>query len=85
MNPEALESGVVQPLLISSEQKLNEDGDEEGNESEEAPEESHKPATSVASAYRLLTPSVKVKRFHYQDKWKMQEIIYTNSHVKYLL
>ena len=38
----------------------DEDGDKECDDSEEAPEESHKAAASFASAYRLLTPSVKV-------------------------
>ncbi|URD91496.1 SPX domain-containing membrane protein [Musa troglodytarum] len=55
----ALESGLVHPLLQSSEHKQHEDGDEECNDREKASEDSHKPATSVASAYGLLTPSVK--------------------------
>lgn len=60
---ESLESGLMQHLLPSSEQKQNEDGDDECNDSEDASEDSHRPATSVASAYRLLTPSVKVRNF----------------------
>ncbi|XP_042459581.1 SPX domain-containing membrane protein OsI_21475-like isoform X2 [Zingiber officinale] len=71
---EALESGLVQPLLNGSEQKQNDD--EECNGSEEGPEESHKPATSIASAYRLLTPSVKGFFFNYtknQNRWIRQE------------
>lgn len=55
-----LESGLQQPLLLGSEEKHeNQDVDRE-DESEEAPEDSRMPTTSLASAYRLLTPSVKV-------------------------
>lgn len=57
----ALEEGIKQPLLVSSEDKQeDEDGDQENDGSEEAPEESRQPVTSIGSAYRLLTPSVKV-------------------------
>lgn len=58
---DVLERGLKQPLLLSSEGKQeDENGDGECDESEEAPEESRRPATSIVSAYRLLTPSVKV-------------------------
>lgn len=58
---DALEKGIQQPLLITSEEKPeDEDGDQECDGSEEAAEESHRPATSIRSAYRLLTASVKV-------------------------
>ena len=56
----ALEKGLKQPLLITSEDKVDEDADQDYDESEEAPEESRQPANSIGSAYRLLTPSVKV-------------------------
>lgn len=57
----ALEEGLKQPLLVSSEDKQeDEDGDQEFEGSEESFEESRRPATSIRSAYRLLTPSVKV-------------------------
>lgn len=55
-----LEGGLVQPLLLNSEEKKTEDADEENDDSEEASEDSRLPANSIASAYRLLTPSVKV-------------------------
>lgn len=55
-----LENGLAQPLLLSSENKQNEDDDHDIDESEEASEDSRKSATSLRSAYRLLTPSVKV-------------------------
>lgn len=57
---ERLESGLVQPLLVNSNEKQDEDGEQDLDDSEEASEESHRAATSIASAYRLLTPSVKV-------------------------
>lgn len=67
---DVMERGLKQPLLITSEgngrspeekeQDDDDDVDTEFDGSEEAPEESRKPATSIASAYRLLTPSVKV-------------------------
>lgn len=57
----ALEEGLKQPLLVSSEDKQeDEDGDQEYDGSEEASEESREPVTSIQSAYRLLTTSVKV-------------------------
>lgn len=57
---DALEKGLQQPLLITSEDKVDEDADQDNDDSEEAPEESRQPATSIGSAYRLLTPSLKV-------------------------
>lgn len=62
VNGEQLEGGLVQPLLLNSEEKKSEDGDYD--DSEEASEDSRLPANSIASAYRLLTPSVKVWIFH---------------------
>ncbi|KAE8712868.1 hypothetical protein F3Y22_tig00110223pilonHSYRG00260 [Hibiscus syriacus] len=63
-----LEKGLKQPLLITSEEKKEDDEDPEADESEEDLEESRRPATSMVSAYRLLTPSVKVQLliFHAQ-------------------
>ena len=55
-----LEKGLAQPLLMSTEHEQDDDGDQECDASEEAPEESREPANSLAAAYRLLTPSVKV-------------------------
>lgn len=55
-----LEKGLAQPLLTSTEHEQDDDGDQECDASEEAPEDSRKPANSLGAAYRLLTPSVKV-------------------------
>lgn len=55
----------TQPLLMNSEAKeLDEDGEED--EKDDALEvsdrsEAHKPVTSIVLAYKLLTPSVKVR------------------------
>lgn len=58
---DALEKGVTQPLLLKAEDHQQQDeNDQEYDESEEAPEESRQPANSLAEAYSLLTPSVKV-------------------------
>lgn len=58
---DALEKGLKKPLLLNSEDKQEtEDGDGEFDGSDGAPEESRGPATSIGSAYKLLTPSVKV-------------------------
>lgn len=69
-----IENGVVQnenvtqPLLLSAGEKKRgdddeeEDEDEECDKSEESAEEIQKPVTSVMAAYKLLTPSVKVKK-----------------------
>ncbi|CAL9064271.1 SPX domain-containing membrane protein OsI_21475-like [Musa acuminata AAA Group] len=78
---ESLESGLMQHLLPSSEQKQNEDGDDECNDSEDASEDSHRPATSVASAYRLLTPSVKVQLLIYFMLKYAMEILLSESSV----
>lgn len=58
---DSVEKGLAQPLLLTSEEnEQNEEGDQEFDGSEEAPEESRQPANSIGAAYRLLTPSVKV-------------------------
>ncbi|GFZ01250.1 major Facilitator Superfamily with SPX (SYG1/Pho81/XPR1) domain-containing protein [Actinidia rufa] len=63
---DVLEKGLVQPLLLGSQDNQQaEDADQECDGSEEAPEKSRLPATSVASVYRLLTPSVKIYCHHH--------------------
>ncbi|KAG8496015.1 hypothetical protein CXB51_009108 [Gossypium anomalum] len=76
----ALEEGK-QPLLITSEEKQEDDEDPEGDGSEEAPEESRQPATSIVSAYRLLTPSVKVQLLIYFMLKYAMEILLSESSV----
>ncbi|RVW16263.1 SPX domain-containing membrane protein [Vitis vinifera] len=79
---DALEKGLAQPLLLSSEDKQeDEDGDQDNDVSEEAPEESRGPATSIGSAYRLLTPSVKVQLLIYFMLKYAMEILLSESSV----
>ncbi|KAG1354615.1 SPX domain-containing membrane protein [Cocos nucifera] len=78
---ERLESGLVQPLLINSKEKQDEDGEQDFDDSEESLEESHRPATSIASAYRLLTPSVKVQLLIYFMLKYAMEILLSESSV----
>lgn len=79
---DALEKGLAQPLLLSSEDKQeDEDDDQDIDVSEEAPEESRGPATSIGSAYRLLTPSVKVQLLIYFMLKYAMEILLSESSV----
>lgn len=51
-------------MLWNSDEKIEEkDEDRDYDDSEESVEDSHRPVTSIASAYGLLTPSVKVMIF----------------------
>ncbi|CAN6223584.1 unnamed protein product [Urochloa humidicola] len=76
-----LENGLAQPLLTDSENKQNGDEDDEIDDSEEASEDSRKPATSIGSAYRLLTPSVKVQLLIYFMLKYAMEILLSESSV----
>lgn len=77
----ALEKGLKQPLLITSDDKVDEDIDQDYDDSEEAPEESRLPANSIGSAYRLLTPSVKVQLLIYFMLKYVMEILLSESSV----
>jgi hypothetical protein len=54
-----LEDGLAQPLLTETKESRDENVQDD-DDKEEDHKECHKPATSLAAAYRLLTPSVKV-------------------------
>lgn len=57
----SVENGPTQPLLSNSKAKQKDaDGDTDCDDAEEDPAEIQKPVNSIVSAYRLLTPSVKV-------------------------
>ncbi|KAJ6388735.1 hypothetical protein OIU77_027154 [Salix suchowensis] len=77
---DALERGK-QPLLLKSEDKQEtEDGDGEFDGSDEALKESRGPATSIGSAYRLLTPSVKVQLLiYFMLKYAMEVLLSESS------
>lgn len=78
---DAVERGHKQPLLIKSEGQ-DEDGDEEFDDDndDKSTEENQKPVTSIASAYRLLTPSVKVQLFvYFMLKYAMEIVLAESS------
>ncbi|KAI9180740.1 hypothetical protein LWI28_007707 [Acer negundo] len=78
----AVENGPTQPLLLNSEAKqVDENEDRDYDDSEESAEIVHKPVTSIASAYRLLTPSVKVQLFVYFMLKYAMEILLAESSV----
>ncbi|XP_057510895.1 SPX domain-containing membrane protein At4g22990-like isoform X2 [Actinidia eriantha] len=79
---DVLEKGLVQPLLLGSQgNQQAEYADQECDGSEEVPEKSRLPATSVASVYRLLTPSVKVQLLIYFMLKYAMEILLAESSV----
>lgn len=89
---DVMEKGLKQPLLLASDQngRSSEDRDEDDGDghnddecdgSDEAPGESRKPATSIVSAYRLLTPSVKVQLLIYFMLKYAMEILLSESSV----
>ncbi|KAG5588881.1 hypothetical protein H5410_039395 [Solanum commersonii] len=79
--PDSLERGIVEPLLLKSPENQQDEDEQEGDESEEAPEDSHKPANSIVAAYRLLTPSVKVQLLIYFMLKYAMEILLSESSV----
>ncbi|CAN6240560.1 unnamed protein product [Urochloa humidicola] len=75
-----LEEGLAQPLLIGTEQRQDESS-EDNDDSEVASENAHGPATSIGSAYRLLTPSVKAQLLIYFMLKYAMEILLSESSV----
>lgn len=78
---EAVKIDFTQPLLLNSEAKLQDNNvDEEFDDGEEDYDENHKPVTSIVSAYRLLTPSVKVQLFiYFMLKYAMEILVAESS------
>lgn len=86
---DVMEKGLKQPLLLASDQngrsledRDEDDGDDddECDGSDEASGESRKPATSIVSAYRLLTPSVKVQLLiYFMLKYAMEVLLSESS------
>ncbi|KAJ1280529.1 hypothetical protein BS78_04G240200 [Paspalum vaginatum] len=76
-----LEDGLGQPLLIDDGKVGHDEDGEDIDDNEEDNEESHKPATSLAAAYRLLTPSVKVQLLIYFMLKFAMEILLSESSV----
>lgn len=89
---DVMERGLQQPLLLTSQQNErsleekgrddddDDDADAECDGSEEAAEDSRKPVTSIASAYRLLTPSIKVQLLiYFMLKYAMEVLLSESS------
>ncbi|XP_073131453.1 SPX domain-containing membrane protein At4g22990-like isoform X1 [Henckelia pumila] len=76
-----VEKGLAQPLLSTAVENEDDDGDEECDMSEKSSEESRQPANSLAAAYRLLTPSVKVQLLIYFMLKYAMEILLSESSV----
>lgn len=68
----AVENEHTQPLLTNSEAK---EQDEDGEEENDNAEETKKPVTSIVVAYKLLTPSVKVRNPYYGGKQRLSSSI----------
>ncbi|KAF2311135.1 hypothetical protein GH714_019658 [Hevea brasiliensis] len=82
VNDGAVESGSTQPLLLKSEAENQDEATyQELEDGDEDSEGSHEPVTSIVSAYRLLTPSVKVQLFIYFMLKYAMEILLAESSV----
>ncbi|XP_048322151.2 SPX domain-containing membrane protein At4g22990 isoform X2 [Ziziphus jujuba] len=82
----SVDNGFTQPLLINSETKQEDededgDGDEDCDDAEEDSDKIQKPVNSIVSAYRLLTPSVKVQLLIYFMLKYAMEILLAESSV----
>ncbi|XP_047062727.1 SPX domain-containing membrane protein OsI_17046-like isoform X2 [Lolium rigidum] len=73
-----LEEGLAQPLLIAEDRM---DENSEDNDETTDSQKSHEPATSFVSAYKLLTPSVKVQLLIYFMLKYAMEILLSESSV----
>ncbi|WCJ23128.1 SPX domain-containing membrane protein At4g22990 [Euphorbia peplus] len=74
------ESGFTQPLLIKQEAEDQKDAERELEDWDEDSEGSHEPVRSIVSAYRLLTPSVKVQLFiYFMLKYAMEILLAESS------
>ncbi|RZC91673.1 hypothetical protein C5167_027737 [Papaver somniferum] len=71
--PQEDDAGLLQPLHLSSKEK---DENEDGDGSDETSEELHVAATSIGSAYKLLTPFVKV-RISFQVTFELTRLLIT--------
>ncbi|GJN26683.1 hypothetical protein PR202_gb14634 [Eleusine coracana subsp. coracana] len=73
-----LEDGLSQPLILGRDQ-IQEENTEDNDDNDSG--WSHEPARSIASAYRLLTPSVKVQLLIYFMLKYAMEILLSESSV----
>ncbi|XP_050384778.1 SPX domain-containing membrane protein At4g22990-like isoform X2 [Argentina anserina] len=77
----SVDNNSTQPLLMSSNDKQQDDnGGEDCDDAEEDFKELQKPVNSIVSAYRLLTPSVKVQLFiYFMLKYAMEIVLAESS------
>ncbi|XP_052168633.1 SPX domain-containing membrane protein OsI_32082 [Oryza glaberrima] len=76
-----MEQGFTEHLLPSEQDEEDDNGDEEHNETLSSSTTTLRPASSVASAYTLLTPSVKVQLLIYFMLKYAMEILLAESSV----
>uniref|UniRef100_A0A0E0B5G8 SPX domain-containing protein n=1 Tax=Oryza glumipatula TaxID=40148 RepID=A0A0E0B5G8_9ORYZ len=81
MEQEKMEQGFTEHLLPSEQDEEDDNGDEEHNETLSSWTTTLRPASSVASAYTLLTPSVKVQLLIYFMLKYAMEILLAESSV----
>ncbi|XP_050235770.1 SPX domain-containing membrane protein At4g22990-like [Mercurialis annua] len=81
VNGHAVEIGFTQPFLLKAEpEHQNDDSDQEFEDCDEDSKGSHQPVTSIVSAFRLLTPSVKVQLFiYFMLKYAMEILLAESS------
>ncbi|KAM1048426.1 hypothetical protein ACFX13_028218 [Malus domestica] len=78
----SVENGSTQPFLTNSKAKEKlEDRDTDGEDAEEDAVQIQKPVNSIVSAYRLLSPSVKVQLYIYFMLKYAMEIVLAESSV----
>ncbi|KAM5555063.1 SPX domain-containing membrane protein [Rosa sericea] len=77
----SVDDNSTQPLLMNSNAKQqDEDGDEDCDDAEEDSKELQRPVNSIVSAYRLLTPSVKVQLLiYFMLKYAMEIVLAESS------
>ncbi|XP_061997739.1 SPX domain-containing membrane protein At4g22990-like isoform X1 [Rosa rugosa] len=77
----SVDHNSTQPLLVNSNAKhQDEDGDEDCDNAEEDSKELQRPVNSIVSAYRLLTPSVKVQLLiYFMLKYAMEIVLAESS------
>ncbi|KAL9435017.1 hypothetical protein AB3S75_021307 [Citrus x aurantiifolia] len=82
-----VDNGSTRPLLLNSEAKQKDENDDQELDNDDHDEDdedskiTHRPVTSIMSAYRLLTPSVKVQLFVYFMLKYAMEILLAESSV----
>ncbi|KAL8172507.1 hypothetical protein V2J09_024311 [Rumex salicifolius] len=80
----SVENGLTKPLILHSTDKIQDDDQEDSgkyDDNDSVSEQSHRPATSILAAYKLLTPSIKVQLLIYFMLKYALEIVLAESSV----